>query len=266
MRFWSKAALSVAATIIIGVAATAVAWILPTGAPATCVETGCFCEAVGAGIPLQVEASVSSLVFVALGMWALLQRGPLGTRERRLVTLGGATMILIGVSSFVYHATLTFVGQWLDVFTMYLFGLLLVLGALWRSGRLGGRASVALFVGLAIVLGVAQYFYPDARRILFAAVVLPGIVLELMPRTTGHALRSPRMRWVIVSVATMVVAYTIWVLDQTPLCDPTSWLQGHAVWHALSAVAAFLVTVHWRRTAPPVPAVARMVPPDTRLP
>ncbi|MEQ1737010.1 MAG: hypothetical protein ABL886_11485, partial [Rhodoglobus sp.] len=89
--------------------------------------------------------------------------------------------------------------------------------------------------------------------ILFVAVLLPGIVLELMPRTTGHPLRSPRMRWVIAGVATMLVAYAIWVLDQTPLCDPTSWLQGHAVWHSLGAVAMFLVTVHWRRTTHAVP-------------
>ncbi len=253
MRFWSRAALVVLATLLVGAAALALASVLATGAPATCVETGCFCEAVGTSIPLQFEASLSSLVFVALGAWALLHRAQPLTPERRLVPLGGIAMILIGASSFVYHATLSFVGQWLDVFTMYLFGLVLALGALWRSGRLGPRASIGLYVGLAIVLGVAQYVYPDARRILFAAVLLPGIVLELMPRTTGHALTSPRMRWVIAGVATMVVAFSIWLVDQSPLCDPTFWLQGHAVWHALGAVAAFLVTMHWRRTAHPPP-------------
>lgn len=219
------------------------------GRPATCVEMGCFCEAVSGGIPAQLEASWSSLAFVLLGVGVILWRGVPGTRERRLLPIGGAIMISIGVSSFVYHATLTFLGQWLDVFSMYLLGLLIALGALWRAGRLGGRTSIALFVGLAIALGVAQYLYPDARRILFAIVLLPGVVLELTPFIAGRALGS--RRWVVASLATFIGAYAIWILDQSPLCDPHFWLQGHAVWHVLGAVAALLLTVHWRVTSMP---------------
>jgi hypothetical protein len=71
---------------------------------------------------------------------------------------------------------------------------------------------------------------------------------------------------VIASLATFVVAYAIWILDQSPWCDPHFWLQGHAVWHVLGAVAALLLTVHWRATAhtdgPTVLSPPR--PPSTR--
>lgn len=246
MRFWSRAGIAIAATVVVGVVAYFGALILPASDPATCVETGCFCEAVSRGIPNQIEASWSSLAFVLLGVWVLLTRGADGKRERRLIPLAAIAMVAIGVSSFVYHATLTFLGQWLDVFSMYLLGLLLVLGALWRAGRLGGRSDVALYVVLAIVLGVAQFFYPDARRILFALVLLPGVILELTPYIAGRGPQS--RRWILAALATFVVAYVVWVLDQSALCDPGSWLQGHAVWHVLGAVAVLLVTVHWRRT------------------
>ncbi|MFM9877165.1 MAG: ceramidase domain-containing protein [Rhodoglobus sp.] len=246
MRFWSRAGIAVAATVVVGAASYLSALILPAGRPATCVDTGCFCEAVSGGIPTQIEASWSSLAFVLLGVWVMLSRGRTDSRERTLLPLAGLTMVAIGVSSFVYHARLTFLGQWLDVFSMYLLGLLIALGALWRAGRLGGRASVGLYVALAIGLGVAQFLYPDARRILFALVLLPGVILELTPYIAGRGAES--RRWVLASLATFVLAYAIWILDQSALCDPQFWLQGHAVWHVLGAVAALLLTVHWRRT------------------
>jgi putative Ca2+/H+ antiporter (TMEM165/GDT1 family) len=258
MPFAARLAITALATAAFGALAYWVATVIPSAPPATCVETGCFCEAVGSVIPVQLEASLSSLAFVVLGVWALLQR-PAAGRERRLVPLSGIALLLLGISSFLYHATLTFVGQWLDVFAMYLVGLLLGLGALWRSGRLSARASIALFIVLAVALGVAQYLYPDARRVLFALVLLPGIVLELTPAVAGRGPQS--RRWVVTGLAVFVVAYVIWLLDQSPLCDPTSWLQGHAIWHTLCAVAVFLVTVHWRHTphdaAPGVHPVAR---------
>lgn len=215
---------------------------------ATCVETGCFCEPASGGLPEQLVASLSSLAFVVLGVWAAVSPVP-ASREHTLVTLAGAAMVFIGAGSLIYHATLTFVGQFLDIFSMYAFGLLLTFGALWRHGRLSGRASWLWFMGLSIALGVVQAMVPDARRVLFALLLLPGIVLELAPRVSGERPTLARSRWLYAGLATMVVAYLIWVLDQSPvLCGPDGFEYGHSVWHGLGAVAAYFVTRHYRAT------------------
>lgn len=248
-----------AITLIAGAALSAALYLLTlwlAGSPllerpATCLPEGCFCEAASGRVPEQFAASYSAIAFVLFGIWALLpSREPeLGTPERPLRPLFGLVFVFIGASTFVYHATLSFFGQFFDIFSMYTFGILLALGALYRAGRLSARASIALFLVLNAIFAVVQYEYPGARRVLFVVLLLPGIILEMTPWITGHSARSPRVRYVYLGVATMLVAYVIWTLDQTEAaCHPHSPLQGHAVWHVLSAVAAFLILQHHRLT------------------
>lgn len=244
--------------LLLGAAVCAVAWYATyalagtalLARAATCVPGHCFCEH-AAGFPEQLSNSVSSFAFVLLGAWVLLSRRSRerDTREATLIPLLGFTMLFIGASSFFYHATLSFFGQFLDIFSMYTFGLLLFFGALYRAGHLRGSYALAGFVAASIVFGLLQFAYPDARRILFTALLLPGIILELTAWVTRHSPRSRRVWAIYAGLGVMVVAYGIWLLDQTPaFCDPGSLLQGHATWHVLGAVAAFLVFVHYRRT------------------
>ncbi|MBX3091018.1 MAG: ceramidase domain-containing protein [Cryobacterium sp.] len=249
--------------LLLGAAVCAIAWYATDALvgtalvdrAATCVPGHCFCEH-ASGFPEQLANSVSSFAFVLLGAWVLLSLRPgeprtrdARARESLLIRLLGITMIFIGASSFFYHATLSFFGQFLDIFSMYTFGLLLFFGALYRAGRLRGTHALAGFVAASIVFGLLQFAYPDARRILFTALLLPGIILELTPWVTGHSPRSRRMWAIYAGLAVMVVAYGIWLLDQTPaFCEPGSLLQGHAIWHVFGAVASFLVFIHYRRT------------------
>jgi dihydroceramidase len=109
--------------------------------------------------------------------------------------------------------------------------------------------AVALFAGIAGVLAVAQYWAPESRRVLFALVLLPGILLELRPGTCGLPWRDPRRVALWVGVALLVVAYALWILDERGIaCWPDSLLQGHAAWHTLTAVSALMLVLHYGAT------------------
>ena len=219
-------------------------------APATCLDQGvtlsprCFCEAIRDDLLRQPANALSSLAFVVAGGAAYIRRRalPAGSRERALAPALTATLVALGAGSLAYHGTLTFAGQLLDVQGMYLLGLLLVGGALWRAGTLTGRQAAVALVAALVALIAAQVAFPEARRWLFALVVVPGILLEWR--------RAPASRPLRLAVAVLLIAYAVWVADDRGWwCEPTSWLQGHALWHLLTALSGGLLVQHYVVTA-----------------
>jgi len=230
--------------------AALVAWLSPASLgerPATCLTTSgarCFCEAVGTGLLRQPANSLSSLGFCVAAATTAARGRRLGrhTPERVLAPVVALTLVALGAGSLAYHAQLTFAGQVLDVQGMYLLGTLLVVGALWRRGALDASRAAAWAAALLLALLLTQAIFPDARRWLFALVLLPGIVLEWR--------LAPRSRPLAIAVLALGIAYAAWLADDRGLwCEPSSWLQGHALWHLLTALAGGLLVAHYGRTA-----------------
>jgi dihydroceramidase len=249
------ALVAAAVTVLLGVAVVAAVdasrAALDALAPATCLPDGCFCEAVRPEGLAQPVNALTSLAYVLLGLWSLVGgvRRPDDRPTARLMVAVGVVLVALGLGSFVYHASLTFVGQVLDVQGMYLLGVLLLVGALVRRGAL--PAGVAPWIYLIAVVGllVVQVAWPDSRRVLFALVLLPGVALEALPGTTGVPWRSPALGPFRLGLLLLALGYALWLLDDAGvLCWPTSVWQGHGAWHVLTAVAAVLVVVHYART------------------
>ncbi len=149
----------------------------------------------------------------------------------------GVTAIIVGVGSALMHATLTLWGQFLDVVGMYLIGSFELVWALARWRRIREGRAIALFASLCVVLIALLIVAPEVRRWLFAVLLLVAIFVELV---FARPLRpGVRVRLFLAGLATMAVAFVIWILDQNgTLCAPHSLFQGHAVWHLLGANVA----------------------------
>ena len=218
-----------------------------TWRPATCMPVDCFCEAVGEGFVRQPANAWSNLAFVLAGLFIV--RGPtqpqLGARvllrdDGGVRMLYGMTCVAIGVGSWLYHASLSFVGQWLDVLAMYLLPSCLALVNLVRVGRISRRTLVPLWLTLNAVLGGLLYLSPLWRRETFVALVLAFIASEVWSRRRLQA--AMERRFLVTAVAAIVLAITIWILDlEHILCWPDSLIQGHSAWHVLCSLAAWWI-------------------------
>lgn len=219
--------------------------------PATCMPDACFCEAIRDGFVRQPANTWSNLAFCVAGLWMgrewLARRGQ-GGFEALEGACFALAVFLVGVTSGVYHASLTFFGQFLDVQSMYL----LVLAAFavnvdaLRPGA--PRRFLAVYLALNVALGVLLVTVPVARRYAFGLVIGAVLVTEVLLRRRG--LRDWSLRPLLAAALVQGTAFAIWIVDTKRLaCDPTSLVQGHAIWHVLGAVAAFLLWRYYRGPA-----------------
>ncbi len=217
--------------------------------PATCLPDHCFCEGLRESLIRQPANTWSSLAFVAVALWVAAR---LGRRVRAgQAVFGGAetglflgALVLVGLGSAFYHASLTFIGQVFDVSGMYLIATFILLHRL--GPRLGAPPglSVAVFVLANGVLMAVQVSAPSLRRIVFGVLLVSATTVEWRCSRAGRS-------WLAAAALLMALAFAIWFVDLRRLmCDPQSLIQGHAAWHLLGALAAACLYRSYEAEAP----------------
>ncbi len=223
-------------------------------APATCMPDHCFCEHVRDGAVRQPANTWSNLGFVLVGLAILaapLRRGGGSNLAARptLNLLYGITVVFLGVGSAIYHASMSFWGQWIDVMSMYLFPTFVGLYNLSRLRPMSDGLVALLYVTVNALLGYLLVAVPGTRRYLFGVLVLALIASILVVR----ARLKPKLqtKWFFAGLASFAAAFGIWILDITKiLCVPHSLAQGHAAWHLLCAVTTGFLYLYFRSEEP----------------
>jgi hypothetical protein len=167
------------------------------------------------------------------------------TSRRTLPLLYAIALILIGLGSAFYHASLTFAGQFFDVMGMYLLASFIFLYNISRVSALSGQQFVLAYLACNSILAYVLIQYPASRRYIFGMIILATLLPEYRVRTQ----KKPQITGAFLQAAwwTLVAAFVIWILDITKiLCNPNNWLQGHALWHILGAIAAGWLYLYYR--------------------
>ena len=189
----------------------------------------------------------SNLAYVAVSLECL--RGWVATRNRALSRFAWTTLF-VGATSFAFHATNNFGTQLMDFVGMYVLVFLLVALNLHRLELVPEARVLPLHVGLTVgctllIPVMRSAGLPYQLVVLVAILVIVGTEIRLFQRA-GARRQGQDFGW---AMGLMAVAAVCSAADVSRRwCEPDNhWLQGHAAWHLLSALALLFAARHYAR-------------------
>lgn len=189
----------------------------------------------------------SNLGYVLVGLWLFLQfRVQTPSVWMGIIPI---TAVAVGIGSGLYHASHSFVFQVLDLASMYLLSSFMVMFGLVRVVSMPEPVFYLVYFGL--FLGSFTLFLVVRKRsgfLLFAAQTLISMLLEFGMWVAGYP--ADHLYYVL-AIALYGISMVFWIIDYMGRgFDPDNHvIQGHAVWHLLSAVCLLLLYNYYQQFA-----------------
>ena len=167
-----------------------------------------------------------------------------------LSVLLAANFIYLSFGSAFFHASLTWIGQRVDMNATYGLTLSLICIGMVQilvKKALSKQIQVGLVLGMLLLIAV---FLQLALQIP-SAILLPSLFFVLLLLGIGNFVqyrsqRSPLL--LILSFVLLAIAIQVRTLDVAKVnCDPLSIWQGHALWHFLTATSSLCMYFYFRR-------------------
>ncbi len=195
----------------------------------------------------------SNLVYFFFGMFiCLIAKQDLANQELKstnrlanfpeLSFLIGISFIYLSFGSAFFHASLTWLGQRVDMNGTYGLSISILLIALYcvfHKIELSKTAKRNLII-FALVLIICFY---QIALLISSSILLPIFILSAWVLITINYFQLSKERSLIlalISIVSIVIALKIRTMDVQKInCDPYSIYQGHSLWHFLAGLSSF---------------------------
>lgn len=197
----------------------------------------------------------SNAAYIIGGIWMVRE-----AQKRGSSTLGvfGPGSIIVGVTSAMYHASYTWFFQFFDFFGMYIFILMPLSLNLRRLDLVARRfTNLLAFVLLCqLMILTLAFHYADLPIQAIVAVLIVIVIAQeaLIYRRRAAAEKAVyggfgkrhvavRYRPFLAGILFLLCGAVCSIADKAGIwCDPTNHvIQGHAVWHVLTAVSLLFI-------------------------
>ena len=163
--------------------------------------------------------------------------------------LFGCCLIYLSIGSALFHASLTWFGQRIDMNATYSICLTLI-GISTHRLMVKGKASEHLKKIFIYSIELLILAFIKLHLLIPSTILLPSLILVIIAFTVLNYSKnksSYKIQLAILSLLLAAGAFILRTLDvQKIACDPTSLYQGHSLWHFFTGMSAFLLYWFYR--------------------
>jgi Ceramidase len=159
-----------------------------------------------------------------------------------LSMLMGLSFIYLCFGSSFFHASLTWLGQRVDMNGVYALNIVLATIALYHIfHRITlSKRSKNLLISLLVILILVFY---QVHLMISSGILLPAFIISIWVLTTINYFQFRQKRSLLTALSSFVIvliAFKVRQLDVDKVgCDPLSIFQGHSLWHLLTGISCF---------------------------
>ncbi|MDG2051918.1 MAG: ceramidase domain-containing protein [Myxococcota bacterium] len=215
-----------------------------------------WCEEELCGWVVNPADAWSNLAYLVFGLLMVIQARRSGNPR---VSLFGPASILVGLGSFAYHASHTYFFQFFDFVGMFIFCFAVITANALRMGWIGIERQWrflgfgVLFFSLLVPI-ISETHLPIQMLV---AVLVIGILVQEITINARPGLENGGVDYWLYGLAwgLLALAGAFSLADVTRAwCEPSRhWVQGHALWHLLSASSLYVLFLFYRRLSQGAP-------------
>ncbi len=192
-----------------------------------------FCENNLCGVITQPANTWSNLAYIFIGIYLLI--------KKPASRITGWVAILIGISSFLYHASFTFLMQYFDLSSMFLYSAFFLTTNLCRIGIIKADQQTNAMFSIVLISMLLLYFFRMTGIPIFAMQILTAVGIEIYIFRKNSF--SANYKFILIALALFLIAFGVWWLDLLKIfCNSDNhYFQGHAIWHLFTAFSIYYI-------------------------